>query len=375
MSTPTASKRKTLGQIEVMRVVAMTGIFLYHLWSDVPKAGTENPFGPAFGVILSGGWMGVILFNIVTGFVLTLPVAGPQGRPMPGYLDFLRHRFLRICPNYYVGLVFWSLVAIVAGKAGAGFVSSFTQHLFFVHTLNPSVFFDIVPAYWWMGLLAQFYLAYPLLWKLFTRLGPRRAATWMVGGCFGLWALLELLAKLMPGSIFAMGNYLFYFNLPYRLAEFAIGMYLACLWRDPAANPVLGQGKSLCEAFGRQRLAALAGLSLLVNWGLMFGVPGPVLLITHLYWLAVVFCTGLLIFFSSSMDKLGQWGPIAKFAAASYSIYLMHQPIIGYLAGWLSPHMQPFTAFVVLTIVCGTLSMWAALYTDKIVAAINQRIG
>ena len=375
MSTQAPAKRKTLGQIEVMRALAVTGIFLYHLWSDVPKVGTENPMGPAFGAILSQGWLGVILFNVVTGFVLTLPFAGPSGRPMPGYLEFLRRRFLRICPNYYISLVFWTVVAIVAGKAGANLFSSFIQHLLFVHTLNPAVFFDIVPAYWWMGLLAQFYLAYPLLWRVFTRLGPKRAALWLCCGCWAFWAVLEVLAGLMPGSIFAMGNYLFYFNLPYRLGEFALGMYLASLWRDPEANPVLGQGMTLGKAFGSKRQAAWIGLVLLAAWGHFFGIPGPVLLVTHLYWLAVVLCAGLAIFFSETMDKLGTWGPVAKFAAASYSIYLMHQPILGYLAGWTAPRMEPFAAFIFLTGVCGLLSVWAALATDKLVAIINERIG
>jgi len=375
MSSQAPAKRKTLGQIEVMRVVAMTGIFLYHLWSDVPKAGTDNPMGPAFGAILAQGWMGVILFNIVTGFVLTLPFAGPGGRPMPGYLTFLRHRFLRICPNYYIGLVFWTLVAILAGKAGANLASSFLQHLVFVHTLNPSVFFDIVPAYWWMGLLAQFYLAYPLLWRVYEKFGTHKGAVILIGGCFGLWAALEVLAKLFPDSPFAMCNYLFYFNLPYRLGEFALGMYLSRLWRDPAANPVLGQGKTLGEAFGGMRLAAWVALAALTAWGFVFGVPSFVLLATHLYWLACVTCVGLLFFFSDTMDRLGTWGPISAFAAASYSIYLMHQPILGYLAGLFAPTMEPFPAFVFLTGVCGLLSVWAAMVTDRMVAWINQRIG
>ncbi|MFP5238528.1 MAG: acyltransferase family protein [Acidobacteriota bacterium] len=375
MSSEAPAKRKTLGQIEVMRALAVTGIFLYHLWSDVPKAGTENPFGPWFGALLSQGWMGVILFNIVTGFVLTLPFAGPAARPMPSYFQFMRHRLLRICPNYYIGLVFWTLVAIVAGKGGAALLSSFVQHALFVHTLNPAVFFDIVPAYWWMGLLAQFYLAYPLLWKLFTKFGPKKAALILCGGCWGLWAVLEVLAKLMPGSTFAMCNYLFYFNLPYRLGEFALGMYLCALWRDPAANPVLSQGLSVGEAFKCKRRLAVAGFALLVGWGWLVCIPGPVLLVTHLYWLAVVFCLGAAIFFTDSMDRLGVWKPVSVYAGLSYSIYLMHQPILAYASEWVRPQMEPFPAFIFLTGVCGLASVLVAMVTDKLVARINEKIG
>ena len=374
MTNPAPARKKTLGQIEVMRAVAVTGIFLFHLWSDVPKAGTENPFGPVFGMILSQGWMGVILFNIVSGFVLTLPFAGPSGRPMPGYVDFLRARFLRICPNYLISLTFWAIVAVLLGTAKPNIVSSYIQHVFFVHTLNPAVFFDIAPAYWWMGLLAQFYLAYPLLWRFFVTAGPRKAATRLIGGCFGFWAAMELMSIMMPTSIFSMGNYLFYFNLPYRLGEFALGMYLACLWRDPAANPVLGRDAPLSSVFGGWRLTAWIALIGLALWGILAGVPKPVLLVTHLYWMAVTLSFGILVFCSEAMDRLGGWAPVAGLAAASYSVYLMHQPIMGYASAWLAPHMAPFPAFLLLAGLCGLLSFLAARMLDTLVARVNARI-
>jgi peptidoglycan/LPS O-acetylase OafA/YrhL len=96
----------TLTQIEVMRVLAMAGIFLYHVWSGLPEAGAQPFFGPVISHILSQGHVGVLLFNMITGFVLTLPYAGPTGRPLPRYKTFLRQRFLRICPNYYLSLLF-----------------------------------------------------------------------------------------------------------------------------------------------------------------------------------------------------------------------------------------------------------------------------
>jgi len=360
MTAPSPKTRKTLGQIEAMRAVAVTGIFFYHL----AQTGAENPFGPAFGMVLSQGWMGVILFNIVTGFVLTLPFAGPDARPMPGYPAFLRRRFLRICPNYYIGLFFWTAILLLAGGHGPGLAGSFAQHLFFVHTLNPSVFFDIVPAYWWMGLLAQFYLAYPLLWRLFVKLGPRAAATRLIAGSLVLWACLEILARLWPHSLFAMLDYLFYFNLPYRLTEFVLGMSLACLWQNSAPRPLRPV-----------RLAALFCLAALAAWGFAFGVPAYTLLVTHLYWLAVILCAGLLMFLSPSLNRLGKWGPVATLAGLSYSIYLMHQPILGYAAPIASRLLAPLPAFLFVTGVCGLLSILAAMATDKLAARINRMPG
>jgi len=374
MNVPSPKPRKILGQIEAMRAVAVTGIFLFHLWSVLPQAGTQNPFGPVLGAILSQGWMGVILFNIVTGFVLTLPFAGPDARPMPGYLAFLRRRFLRICPNYYIGLVFWTAILLCIGGHGPGLAGSFLQHLFFVHTLNPSVFFDIVPAYWWMGLLAQFYLAYPLLWRLFTKLTPKTAATLLIACSLVLWACLELLTKLWPHSIFAMLDYLFYFNLPYRLTEFVLGMYLACLWQNFSARRA-GSASDLPRPLRPLRLTALVCLAALIAWGLFFGIPQCTLLATHLYWLAVIVSLGLLMFLSPSFDRIGKWTPIAKLAALSYSIYLMHQPILGYAAPIAARHLAPFPAFLFVTGVCGLVSILAAMATDALVSRINRLIG
>ena len=96
---------------------------------------------------------------------------------------------------------------------------------------------------------------------------------------------------------------------------------------------------------------------------------------THLYWTACTLAFGLAVFFSPAMDRLGLVKPVAAFATASYSIYLLHQPILAYLGEWVLPHMAPFAALIYLTGVAGLLSIWAALYLDTVVARINARIG
>lgn len=370
-----AKKPRSLGQIEFMRALAVTGIFLFHLWSVIPAAGVENPFGPVFGVLLSQGWMGVILFNIVTGFVLTLPFAGPSGRPVPGYLDFLRRRFLRICPNYYISLVFWTAVLVFTGHAGTKLLGSFVQHLIFVHTLNPAVFFDIVPAYWWLGLLAQFYLAYPLILKLYRRLGAKRATLWLCGGAWGLWLILEILAKAYPDSVFALANYMLYYNLPYRLPEFALGMYLISTWKDKEAGRPQNPDGTPGLNYPVLRLWAWVVLAVLAAWGLIFGVPGLAALATHLYWVAVVLCGGIIMFLCPRLHRLGSTSMVTALAGASYSIYLMHQPILGYVDNWIGNGLAPFPTFIFMAGVCGAASLLAAYILDRMVAKVNAWLG
>ena len=97
-----------------LRPWAMAAIFFYHLWSVQP-GGDQNPFGPILGDFLSQGYLGVVVFNAITGFVLTLPHADPGGKPALAFTDFFRRRFGRIVPQYYLSLALWTLVALVAG--------------------------------------------------------------------------------------------------------------------------------------------------------------------------------------------------------------------------------------------------------------------
>ena len=353
---------KTLTQIEVMRVLAMTGIFLYHVWSDLPEAAAQPFVGPMIGHALSQGHVGVLLFNIITGFVLTLPHAGPTGRPLPSYGRFLRYRFLRICPHYYVSLLFWSAVAVLVGGVSATLVRAVVKHLLFVHTLDPKVFFAIVPAYWWMGLLAQFYLLYPWLWRLYQRWGTATATMTVCLGCWGGWLLLNLLARLLPGSFLALVDYILYFNLPYRLPEFALGIYLATVWKGAAEPPRLHlRGRALT---GWLIFLGLGGLGL-------WGPSVSLLLVMQLYWVAVCLSLGLALFCTRGVVALGAWPPVAKAAALSYSFYLLHQPVIDYGAPWARAVLTPLSAFVVITVGAGAVSWGLSVVLERVAARLQ----
>ena len=356
----------TLTQIEVMRVLAMAGIFLYHVWSGLPEAGAQPFFGPVISHLLSQGHVGVLLFNMITGFVLTLPYAGPTGRPLPRYGTFLRQRFLRICPNYYLSLLFWTGVAVIVGGVSARLARSLAEHLLFVHTFDPAVFFDIVPAYWWMGLIAQFYLLYPWLWKLYQHWGAAPATVSLCLGCWGGWLVLTVLARLLPGSFLALANYLLYFNLPYRLPEFAIGMYLAIRWKDSAGAATLHKQGTALKMWGI--FLGLTGLGL-------WGPSVSQLLVMQIYWVAVCLSLGLALFFTKAVAALGAWPFIARAAATSFSFYLLHQPVIGYSTLWVKTAMPPFAAFIVITVCAGVVSLLMSVVLDNVAARIQTTSG
>ena len=62
---------------------------------------------------------------------------------------------------------------------------------------------------------------------------------------------------------------------------------------------------------------------------------------------------------------LGTLAPVQQLSAAAYAIYLMHQPILGYMGEMMGKRFEPLTAFVILCVVGWPLSRWAARKLDR----------
>lgn len=351
-------------QIELVRAVAMVAIFVYHLWSVVPTVTESGWVGRTVGTVSGFGYLGVVFFNFITGLVLALPYLGPQHRAVPSVSYFLRRRFLRICPKYYFALTLWSSVLLFSGsQRNSDLLPAFAAHLTFSHAMFTETFFAIVPAYWWLGLLAQFYLVFPLVLRLFKSLGAAKACLFICLACWSLWIAFNLLSQ--PGSVWALINYMLYFNLPARLPEFAIGMWLAEAWRGEIADDAAAQpdGRSALK----QPLLWLAVLALLfaVSAGVVLHVQRLCFYhISMVAWCFVVFAALLLLKFSF---RLGQSFVVVKIATASYSIYLLHQPLLGYAHDALGGSLPPLTEYTLLLLVIGAASFAFAEVLDRVV--------
>ena len=175
-------------------------MFLFHAWSAMPEIEQSDQPGYLLAKVSSVGHLGVVIFNIVTGLVLSLPHLGPKKADVPNYLAFLRRRFLRILPHYWIALIFWTLLLLGPSSPLHGLCIPFLAHLFLVHTLSPATFFSIVPAYWWLGLLAQFYLIFPFLLRLFRRWGATRCLLVTSLVCWGGWFIVRQLSFHEPGG-------------------------------------------------------------------------------------------------------------------------------------------------------------------------------
>jgi peptidoglycan/LPS O-acetylase OafA/YrhL len=352
-------------QIELLRGMAVAGIFLFHLWSVIPLSADSWILGPVLARLPLLGTLGVIVFNCITGFVLSVPYLGQHHpRPLPGTLDFFHSRFRRICLPYYPTLILWTIPWLILSAHKQGWLSillAFVTHLVFLHTLHDSTFFAIVPAFWWLGMLAQFYLVYPGLLRFFVRVGPGKACVTACVICWGSWVVLTHVANQSPGSTLATVYYLSYFNLPVRLPEFALGMWLSAAW-NRAAPLVRGrlQTSTPASLLVKRIGPFLIGLTfvLLLHPAFVDQLSQP---LDHIYLVFWCLSGTLAILRWPLAVRLGSWRFTLDLAAASYGIYLLHQPLLGYGNQYLTGLLSPGVRFVVLLIGIGLLCYRAAV--------------
>src|SRR5436190_6018704 len=237
--------------VDGMRGVAIVWIFLDHAverllgypyignpgpdWADLgTRARQLLPLeGYGFwGVLVNlfryAGWTGdaaVQLFLILSGFGLTWGYLESNSSGSIPWRDFLRRRLMRIYPLWWAAHLFLIGAWLVSlGPSLKSLLLSLPGL-----RLTPSSLYSVSASWWFVSLLLQCYLVFPLLWKLQRRWGT---TAFLCGACaigfaargVGILVLREGLDPWLRGMIFVT-----------RLPEFALGMALAGkLHADPS---------------------------------------------------------------------------------------------------------------------------------------------
>lgn len=348
---PTVAPRRRLEGVDGLRAFAALWVvgFHIHAFSHV-----RFPAWTGFDLFLRSGSTGVSLFLVVSGFCLYLPfAAGRADRFRSG--AFLNRRLGRLLPAYYAGLALSTVLAAAAlqfkastlswGDIGSGLVA----HLLLLQTLFPTTFYSLNGAYWSLGLEWQMYLSLPLLILGVRRFGLTRTllAVLLLNVAYrsALWALDgRLLAHDSPLLTYLLPN-----QMPGRLAEFAFGMVAAEIFESGRA-----------EAIARRVWPALILL-----------VPASILLVgspfSHILF-GAVFTLLLLVVLSPGnvLSRVFSLPPLMAVGMMSYSLFLVHQPLIEYTAAFMlargASHWLTFFGLILLLPVIFALA-WIVFVT------------
>jgi peptidoglycan/LPS O-acetylase OafA/YrhL len=329
-SSPPAPRRSApqshIPALDGVRAIAIVAVFAYH---TIRTNHAEGPISKVLVALGAGGWMGVDMFFVLSGFLITgilLDTRGAEGY----FRTFALRRALRILPLYYVALIALLLgTTLMTGAAGVeGAALRSAQGWYWTHLANVLVARDGFPGaplhtghFWSLAVEEQFYLVWPLVVAACSIAVLRRVCVAMVGIALAVRFALVWHA----GTDVVSAAYV----LPFaRLDPLAIGAWLAIAARQPGALAAAWPRVRVSGAIALVVLAAVVVRSRSLQWGPMpmqtVGYSAVALLAAVLLVLAVR-ATGRLF-------RVLTLGPITLVGRRSYALYLIHYPLIA-LAG------------------------------------------
>lgn len=335
-----STRQRAWGELEGWRIVAALGIVAIHVWQQVwgHHHGTRPPVYDVMQYLQSLDLF-VDFFFVVSGLVLAYPylkalVDDPENARVAGFRGFMVQRFLRVAPVYYaIVVVVWSTRNF--GVRTADWADLF-EHLTFTQWLDPArIFYSIGPAwsvaveFWMLPLIpALFFAARPLARRM-SRRGSRVAVAMILPGLMiGTSLAFKAAGKLWWKVPYT--QHAFWYSLPAKLDDFAIGILLALV----------------VVAAGSRRLPALVGFACRVA-----GPLGLALIVAHRFASPVAYLTrfenfevmahplaavAFAVLIAPAM--LGRRrDPVARVVGArpvvvaggfTYALYLVHEPLL-----------------------------------------------
>ena len=298
LSSPSSKYRP---DIDGLRAIAVMLVVIFH----------------AFPEAMPGGFIGVDIFFVISGFLITGIVVRELDQKRFSLLAFYNRRIRRIFPALIVVLCvtmvlgwLWMLPAAYAQLSSDVFASA----AFFANIalLLQSGYFDVESAkkpllhLWSLGIEEQFYLFWPLLLMLVARLRLSMLAAVSVVGVASFVLNVALIGS----------NPVATFYLPFTRAwELLAGAALACGWNQLSQAST---ASNLRASIGVVLIVAAAGVldtkSAFPGWWAILPVAGAALLLSAP---ATWFCRSLLAS-----------PPLVWIGLISYPLYLWHWPLL-----------------------------------------------
>ena len=183
------------------------------MW-DYARPVPHATFGTASDYVLNEGRLGLVLFFVLSGYLLYRPwvsaAASGGGRPRTG--AYLIRRVARIVPAYYLALA--GSVALLWGAAGTPGVrlppaTALPLFAVFAQNYSPSAVLSLDPPTWTLSIEASFYLVLPIVGLAAMRLGSSRwsqvalPVAMIVAGLTwnGVTGLAEPFDKALPAAL------------------------------------------------------------------------------------------------------------------------------------------------------------------------------
>jgi peptidoglycan/LPS O-acetylase OafA/YrhL len=353
---PGEARTDRLALLDTVRAFAVLAVVVHHVWAVAGQPPLPIDLGVhtlALGGALQGAGLGVDIFFVLSGFLLSMPwhraaIGEGQAPSLPRYAV---RRFLRIVPPYWFMLMVMLLLMSGAtipwtAVSGPDGIKAIIAHIFFVQYLFPSTsggFAGVNGSVWTLTIEMLFYVTLPVLIYGFVKERWRFGLPIAIGfSLFWVWLSWHHLGALVDHLLAGVDQYgvtedgIRYFLATQYLAfigEFAIGIVVAGWWiRRRRGLPPSSRTRWLAGAGAV--LALLCALALMYGFGnhndsewlRIFGRMG------------VAASVGLMIMgFLAGPQALRRpltFLPFRLYGVIGYSVFLWHLPLLTVMANW-----------------------------------------
>lgn len=337
--------------IDGLRAIAILSVLVFHLDET----------------LLSGGFVGVDIFFVISGFLITKLLLGEiQTTGGVSFKGFYLRRVRRLFPAMFFCFSFSAIGAYFS--LSPLHLAEFGESLIYAIASLSNFFFWSSASYfdtqsqlkpllhtWSLSIEEQFYMVWPALLLLLHRLLPKLGVLLAVLllGVLSLWANIyflenhqQLAASLALGEDKLDINSTVFYLLPFRVIEFVIGG--ALVWLPSTDSRRTISSTVLC----------VLGLLLIAYAMVEFNQLTP---FPHAW--ALIPCIGaaLLIYAGqrSHLYTLLSNRVMVFFGLISYSLYLIHWPIIVFYRSW---SLEPLSALDYCVIVLASIAIACLMY-------------
>ncbi len=320
--------------------------------------------------IFSGGFIGVDVFFVLSGYLITgLLLRELENSGRIDLIRFYARRLKRLLPSliFMLSISFIVATRVLSGVeartqlASSLFATTWTSNLYFAFTtidyFDELANKDLFLHTWSLGVEEQFYLLWPILLLLLSWLARRQRGASQKGPGLLLHGLgIVFIASLMLSQYWTLNMpHAAFYLMPSRIWQLSLGAIVYIIFRGGCLA-----GNDPADSFSRVFVYLILGAGLILIIGSAI-VIHPHLAYPGLWAIAPSFGAALVIVAGDIMPK-GVDGPLAHpilvwLGDRSYSLYLWHWPIfiLGFSMG-LQTQVVPILSMILLSMFASILS-------------------
>lgn len=332
-------KSNRISVLDGIRTLAALGVVWIHVWESWGHPALKY-FHIDFYRLIAIVGNGVDLFFVISGFCMYL-MYGKNSFSWQGFIHFIKKRWLRIAPAFYVAALVYGLVTLHSNNSFP-LIKALCYNIFFLQNTNQNIV--ISTPFWSLATEWYFYLILPLMLLLARKFGFLKSVSAFI--------ILSLFAGLL---FYYQDAYGWSTSILVRLVEFLWGMIAAEFYTKNKISEL----KPYLKWWVGISIAYLGRILMLTEVVDFFGHFGFIIKAMGAPIMTLGFALFILYLLENPFSVAGRLfsAPIMLFLGRiSYSIYLWHSLVKDSISNFLEPrisvfhNLAPIIAFIIISI-------------------------